>query len=136
MTSSSAAADTATPVTLRKVSTGVVFATAHGASSTELRHWAALVGAGLTLALYMGKTIAAGTAGKLIGHGASADLPIGIVVNAGRPGRALYRGTLGDLQTNALDFANGPAIIFVGEAVAAGDWQDAVPLAEAAFRVA
>src|SRR5690606_38362941 len=62
-----AAADTATPLTLRQVSTGVVFATAHGASNTELKHWAALAGAGLTLSLYMGKTIAAATAGRLIG---------------------------------------------------------------------
>ena len=51
-----AAADTATPVTLRKVSTGFVIATAHGANSEELQHWAALASAGLTLALYMGKS--------------------------------------------------------------------------------
>ena len=57
-----AAADTATPVTLRKVSTGIVFATAHGADDGELEHWAALAGSGLTLALYMGKSIARETA--------------------------------------------------------------------------
>ncbi|HEY9013202.1 MAG TPA: uroporphyrinogen-III C-methyltransferase, partial [Devosia sp.] len=33
-----AAADTATPVTLRKISPGLVFATAHGASDQELQH--------------------------------------------------------------------------------------------------
>ena len=61
-----AAADTATPVTLRKVSPGFVFATAHGASDEELKHWASLAASGLTLALYMGKSIAASTAIQLI----------------------------------------------------------------------
>jgi uroporphyrin-III C-methyltransferase / precorrin-2 dehydrogenase / sirohydrochlorin ferrochelatase len=131
-----AAADTATPVTLRRVSTGVVLATAHGASNTELKHWAALAGAGLTLGLYMAKTISSATAGKLIRSGASPELPVGIVVNAGRPDRTLYRGTLGTVMDGTIDLAEGPAIIFVGEAVASGDWQDAIPLAEAEFKVA
>ena len=32
--------------------------------------------------------------------------------------------------------APGPAIIFVGEAVAAGDWGEAADLAQASFKVA
>ncbi|HHY48212.1 MAG TPA: uroporphyrinogen-III C-methyltransferase [Alphaproteobacteria bacterium] len=124
-----AAADTATPVTLRKVAPGIVFATAHGAGNEELRHWAALARSGLTLALYMGKAVAAQAAGQLIGHGASPGLPIGIVVNAGRGTRELHRGTLGALADGILDFADGPAVILVGEAVAHGDWTDALPIA-------
>jgi uroporphyrin-III C-methyltransferase/precorrin-2 dehydrogenase/sirohydrochlorin ferrochelatase len=131
-----AAADTATPVTLRKVSTGIVFATAHGADGAELDHWAALAASGITLALYMGKTIAASTAGKLIRRGMSPMLPVGIVVNAGRRDRSLYRGTLGDIAGGVIDMAEGPAIIFVGEAVAHGDWTEAVGLAETKFKVA
>jgi uroporphyrin-III C-methyltransferase/precorrin-2 dehydrogenase/sirohydrochlorin ferrochelatase len=65
-----------------------------------------------------------------------AATPVGIVVNAGRAGRALYRGTLGELAQGAVDFADGPAVILVGEAVAAGDWQDAAALAERQFRAA
>ncbi|MBI4920593.1 MAG: uroporphyrinogen-III C-methyltransferase [Devosia nanyangense] len=120
-----AAADTATPVTLRKVSTGLIFATAHGADDGELDHWAALASSGLTLALYMGKSIAATTAGRLLGRGMNPSLPIGIVVNAGRRNRSFHRGTLGALASGALEMANGPAIIFVGETVAHGDWADA-----------
>lgn len=131
-----AAADTATPVTLRKVSPGFVVATAHGASDEELQHWAALSTAGLTLALYMGGTIAASTAIKLIVAGASAATPVGIVINAGRGGRTLYRGTLGELADGVHDFAHGPAIIFVGHAVAHGDWQDAIAVAAESFKVA
>lgn len=131
-----AAADTATPVTLRKVSSGFVMATAHGADDGELQHWAGLAQSGLTLALYMGKSIAAEVAGRLIDKGASAALPIGVVVNAGRADKALYRGTLGSLAEGAVDFADGPAIIFVGEAVAAGDWADAAQVAATGFKVA
>lgn len=131
-----AAADTATPVTLRKVSSGFVFATAHGADNEELDHWAALAGSGLTLALYMGKSIATSVAGKLIRRGLSASTPVGVVVNAGRKDKSFHRGTIGDLAAGSAAFAEGPAIIFIGAAVAAGDWQDAATLAQARFKVA
>ncbi|MBN9303967.1 MAG: uroporphyrinogen-III C-methyltransferase [Devosia sp. 67-54] len=131
-----AAADTATPVTLRRVSPGVIFATAHGADSAELDHWAALAGAGLTLALYMGKSIAMETAGKLLRRGMRPDLPVGVVANAGRRNRSLYRATLGDIAADGADMADGPAVIFIGEAVAHGDWAAAEDLAVAKFKVA
>ncbi|GLQ08960.1 siroheme synthase [Devosia yakushimensis] len=131
-----AAADTATPVTLRKVSSGFVMATAHGADDSDLTHWAALAQSGLTLALYMGKSIAPAVAARLIEQGASAALPIGIVVNAGRADKSTYSGTLGTLAANAVAFADGPAIIFVGEAVEAGDWAEAAQLTGMSFKVA
>ena len=131
-----AAADTATPVTLRKVSSGFVMATAHGAEDSDLTHWAALAQSGLTLALYMGKSIAPETAARLIGQGADPSLPIGIVVNAGRADKSTYSGTLGALAANAVAFAHGPAIIFVGEAVEAGDWANAAQLTGMSFKVA
>lgn len=131
-----AAADTATPVTMRKVSSGFVVATAHGADDSELSHWAALAQSGLTLALYMGKAIAAETAARLIAHGAASDLPIGIVVNAGRADSASYAGVLGGLAGGAVDFIDGPAVILVGRAVAHGDWADAAHVAAQSFKVA
>jgi uroporphyrin-III C-methyltransferase/precorrin-2 dehydrogenase/sirohydrochlorin ferrochelatase len=131
-----AAADTATPVTLRKVSSGFIMATAHGADDTDLAHWAALASSGLTLALYMGKSISAEVASRLVAHGASPALPVGIVVNAGRADKSTYAGTLGALASDQVEFKDGPAIILVGEAVEAGDWADAVELAGKSFRVA
>ena len=131
-----AAADTATPVTLRKVSPGFLVATAHGADSEELDHWASLSLSGQTLGLYMGKTVAAETARKLIARGMNASLPIGIVVKAGRKDRSLYRGSLGDLAGGDLAMDEGPAIIFVGEAVAHGDWTAAADIAERTYKVA
>ncbi|WP_338719823.1 siroheme synthase CysG [Devosia sp. XK-2] len=131
-----AAADSATPVTLRKVSSGFVMATAHGAEDSDLMHWAALSQAGLTLALYMGKAIAADVAGRLVAFGAAPDLPVGIVVNAGRANRTLYSATLGQLAQGAVDFVDGPAVILVGRAVAEGDWADAADAAASSFKVA
>jgi len=131
-----AAADTATPVTLRKVSSGFIFATAHGADDEEVGHWAALATSGLTLALYMGKSIAPEVAGKLVANGLGAATPVGIVVNAGRRDRGLYRGTIGELAAGTVEFADGPAVILIGEAVRAGDWEDAAALAERQFKVA
>ena len=131
-----AAADTASPVTLRKVSSGFVMATAHGADDSDLAHWAALAQSGLTLALYMGKAIAAETAARLVAHGAPAELPIGIVVNAGRSDSTSYAGTLGALAAGAVDFVDGPAIILVGRAIAHGDWADAASAATSNFKVA
>lgn len=131
-----AAADTATPVTLRKISSGFVMATAHGADDADLAHWAALSQSGLTLALYMGKAIAADVAGRLVFHGAPADLPVGIVVNAGRADSTSYAGTLSALAAGAVDFVDGPAVILVGRAVAHGDWADAAAVAADNFKVA
>jgi uroporphyrin-III C-methyltransferase/precorrin-2 dehydrogenase/sirohydrochlorin ferrochelatase len=131
-----AAADTATPVTLRNVSSGFVMATAHGADDSDLMHWAALAGSGLTLALYMGKSVAGEVAARLIGHGAPGSLPVGIVVNAGRAERTSHRGTLGALAGGDVQFSDGPAIILVGEAVKAGDWADAAEIAGQSFRAA
>jgi uroporphyrin-III C-methyltransferase/precorrin-2 dehydrogenase/sirohydrochlorin ferrochelatase len=84
----------------------------------------------------MGKTVAADTARKLIARGMSTALPIGIVVNAGRKDRSLYRGSLGDLANDSLAMEDGPAIIFVGEAVAHGDWSEAADIAADRYKVA
>lgn len=131
-----AAADTATPLTLRKVSSGLILATAHGADDTDLAHWASLAQSGLTVALYMGKTIASEVAAQLVAHGANPSTPVGIVVNAGRSSMAAFSGTLATLIDGDPTFGDGPAIILVGEAVAAGDWADAAQIARDSFKVA
>jgi len=84
----------------------------------------------------MGKSIAAATARKLMGRGMNPSLPIGIVIKAGRKDRSLYRGSLGDLAGGDLAMDEGPAIIFVGEAVAHGDWTAAADIAERTYKVA
>ncbi len=131
-----AAADTATPVTLRGVSSGFIMATAHGADDTDLRHWVALAQSGMTLALYMGKSIASEVAQRLVAHGASPALPVGIVVNAGRHNMTAYSGDLRSLIECHSTFSEGPAIILIGEAIAAGDWANSAKFAAERFKVA
>ncbi|WP_224702900.1 siroheme synthase CysG [Devosia aquimaris] len=131
-----AAADTATPLTLRKVSSGLIIATAHGADDSELRHWAALAQAGLTLALYMGKSTASDVAARLVAHGAGPLTPVAVIVNAGRHTMSAYSGDLRALIGWQGTLADGPAIILVGEAVAAGDCAQAADLAAQTFKVA
>jgi len=99
-------------------------------------HWAALAASGMTLAIYMGKTIAGPTARKLVGRGMSPALPVGIVVNAGRSDRSFHLGTLGVMAAGEVEMAGGPAIIFIGEAVKHGDWAEATAIAEQTFKVA
>lgn len=121
-----AAAETATPVTQRRVAPGLVLATATGADAAELSHWAALAAAGMTLALYMGKAIAPAVAQRLVGHGLAAATPVGIAVNAGRSDAGYWRSSLGALAAGGGPaLAEGPAVLLVGAAVAAGDWREA-----------
>ncbi|MNL69995.1 hypothetical protein D3C87_1949290 [compost metagenome] len=61
---------------------------------------------------------------------------MGIVVNAGRADKSTYSGTLDGLSSGQVAFSDGPAIIFVGEAVEAGDWAEAAQLAGMSFKVA
>lgn len=118
-----AAADSATPVTLRGVASGVVFATAHGADDGQLNHWAALAKGGVTLGLYMGKSVMARTARALIENGMGAEAPVGVVVNAGRSDRFTGLASIGDLVEGDFSLPDGPAIIFIGESVGKGAWE-------------
>ncbi len=73
---------------------------------------------------------------RLLAHGASPALPVGVVVNAGRADKASYTGTLASLAAGAGDFVDGPAIILVGDAIAAGDWANAASFAAQALKAA
>ena len=131
-----AAADSATPVTLRGVASGVVFATAHGADDGELNHWAALAKGGVTLGLYMGKSVMARTARALIANGMGADMPVGVVVNAGRSDRFTGLASLRNLVEGGFSMPDGPAIIFIGHSVAKGEWEHLLSARNAQQKVA
>ncbi|MGJ8527602.1 siroheme synthase CysG [Maritalea sp.] len=118
-----AASDAHLPVTLRNVASGVVYATAHGANDTTVTHWATLAKSGLTLGIYMGKSIMQDVAKELVAEGLSPTTPLGIVVNAGRTNSTRYLSSLAEISNEVPQLADGPAIVFVGEAVASGKWQ-------------
>ncbi len=119
-----AAAQTATPLTMRHVASSIVFVTAHGADGDNVADWAGLARTGTTLAIYMGRSVAAGIAAELMRHGLSANTPAGIVENATLADEAVHYGTLGALKTLAARCkSDAPALILIGDTIALGEWQ-------------
>ena len=66
-----AAAETEIPLTLRGVASSLVFATGHNRNSETLPDWASLALNGTTVAVYMGRTVAAAVAKQLANAGLS-----------------------------------------------------------------
>ncbi len=128
-----AAADYAVPLTLRGVSSSVVFATGHGAGGSEPNGWPEVARSGGTIGIYMGRSVAAETFERLVRHGVSPATPVAAIENAGRADSRALVGPLSDLPELAFrDDLDGPVLILVGEAVAAGDFGFAEPIARPA----
>ena len=125
-----AAADFALPLTLRGVSSSLVFTTGHDLGGDTLPDWARLAIDGATVAVYMGRSVAAGVAQKLIAAGLSPDTAVAVVESASLPSRRLLHGTLADLPSLEL-YAElaGPAMTIIGDAVAGADFSHSTPLA-------
>ncbi len=117
-----AAADLALPLTLRGTASTLVFTTGHDMKGDVLPDWARVAARGLTVAVYMGRTVAADVAARLGQAGLPADTPVAAIENAGRPESRALVGTLADLPLLAArDDLNGPTLVIIGEAVAAAD---------------
>ncbi|MGH6860748.1 MAG: siroheme synthase CysG, partial [Phyllobacterium sp.] len=114
-----AAADMQLPLTLRGVASSLVFTTGHDMAGDVLPDWARLAISGATIAVYMGRSVAASVAGRLMQAGLHADTGVAVVENAGRGERRMFHGTLKDLpaleQRGDLD---GPVMVIIGDAVA------------------
>ncbi|ATU93278.1 siroheme synthase CysG [Phyllobacterium zundukense] len=125
-----AAADMQLPLTLRGVASSLVFTTGHDMAGEVLPDWARLAISGATIAVYMGRSVAASVAERLMQAGLHADTGVGVIENAGRPERRMFHGTLNDLpaleQRNDLD---GPVMVVIGDAVAGAAIDKAEPLA-------
>ncbi|MCT8972771.1 siroheme synthase CysG [Microbaculum marinisediminis] len=121
-----AAADTATPLTHRAHASALVFATGHAAPGADGLDWAELARSDATISLYMARSVADEVANALISHGLSPDTPVAAVENACRPHQRRFFGRLDRLPALAgRGDVTGPVVIFVGRAVAEGDWADA-----------
>ncbi len=124
-----AAADFALPLTLRGVASSIVFTTGHDLKGDVLPDWARLAISGATVAVYMGRTVAADIAGRLMAAGLEQDTPVAVVENASRRDARLFHGTLKDLpELGRMDEITGPAMVIIGEAVAGADISRAEPL--------
>ncbi len=116
-----AAAETEIPLTLRREASSLVFASGHDLDGETLPDWAGVALAGATVAVYMGATVAAKVAERLAEAGLAPHTPVAVIVNASRPDRAAVAGRLADLGSLAAGLAvEGPALILIGDVVAAG----------------
>jgi uroporphyrin-III C-methyltransferase/precorrin-2 dehydrogenase/sirohydrochlorin ferrochelatase len=117
-----AAAETEIPLTLRDASSALVFVTGHDAEGETLPGWAGLALGGATVAVYMGRSVAAKVATRLIGAGLNASTPVAVIENASRADRRAYAGRLDQLPTLAgKPDLTGPVLFLIGEVVAAGN---------------
>ncbi|MHB0950352.1 MAG: siroheme synthase CysG [Allorhizobium sp.] len=124
-----AAADFELPLTLRGVASSLVFTTGHDLNGETLPDWARLALSGATVAVYMGRTVAASVAGRLMAAGLAEDTTVAVVENAGRGDRRLMHGTLKELPDleNRVEL-NGPVMVIIGDAVAGANFRHSKPL--------
>lgn len=127
-----AAADLELPLTLRGVASSMVFTTGHDLRGRTLPDWARLAVGGATVAVYMGRSIAAEVAQRLIEAGLAPDTAVAVVENASLPTKRLLHGTLADLPSLAdRRELTGPVMTIIGDAVAGANLTHSTPLAAA-----
>jgi uroporphyrin-III C-methyltransferase/precorrin-2 dehydrogenase/sirohydrochlorin ferrochelatase len=125
-----AAADFELPLTLRGVSSSIVFTTGHDLKGGTLPDWAKLAISGATVAVYMGRSVAADVASRLIEAGLSPDTAVAVVENASLTTRRRFHGTLADLPSlEARGDLTGPVMTVIGDAVAGANFERSEPLA-------
>lgn len=124
-----AAASAQIPLTLRGVASQLVFATGHDKDGETLPAWADLALRGATVAVYMGRSVAARVAARLAEAGLAQTTPVAVIENAARRNEAFYSGTLADLAlVKSRKEIDGPVLIVIGDVVAEADLARAHPL--------
>ncbi|WP_420381029.1 uroporphyrinogen-III C-methyltransferase [Novosphingobium sp.] len=117
---SAAAASLGTSLTLRGLARRLTLVTAHARAGEALTlNWSELADPDATLAIYMGKVVAAQVAENLILAGLNPDTPVAMVENASLPDERVVRTRL-DLLGLVADAAlgSGPALLLIGSALA------------------
>ncbi|MBX5102439.1 uroporphyrinogen-III C-methyltransferase [Rhizobium lentis] len=131
-----AAADFELPLTLRGVASSLVFTTGHDLTGDVLPDWASLAVSGATIAVYMGRTVAASVAERLMQAGIPAETTVAVIENASRAERRLLHGTLADLpDLQHRDELTGPVMVIIGDAVAGANFELSEPLVRANARL-
>ncbi len=124
-----AAADFELPLTLRGVASSLVFTTGHDLTGDVLPDWASLAVSGATIAVYMGRTVAASVAERLMAAGIPAETTVAVIENASRADRRLLHGILRDLpDLQHRDELTGPVMVIIGDAVAGANFELSEPL--------
>ncbi len=118
-----AAADFELPLTLRGVASSLIFTTGHDLAGDVLPDWASLAVSGATVAVYMGRSVAASVASRLIKAGLAEETTVAVIENASRHDRRLLHGTLKDLpDLEHRDELTGPVMVIIGDAVAGANF--------------
>jgi len=108
------------PRTLRGVSRGVTWVTAHTQDDSEL-NWAGLTQGGTTLVVYMGVARLGDIRRGLLEAGMAADTPVAMIENASLPSQRECRSTLLEMAMDATAFAlRSPAVLVIGEVARQG----------------
>ena len=124
-----AAADFELPLTLRGVASSLIFTTGHDLTGETLPDWASLAVSGATIAVYMGRTVAASVAERLMQAGMPADTTVAVIENASRRDKRLLHGVLRELPgLEARDDLGGPVMVIIGDAVAGANFEHSEPL--------
>ena len=124
-----AAADFELPLTLRGVASSLVFTTGHDLTGDVLPDWASLAVSGATIAVYMGRTVAASVAERLMQAGLPAETTVAVIENASRSDRRLLHGILRDLpDLQHREELTGPVMVIIGDAVAGANFELSEPL--------
>lgn len=130
-----AAADFELPLTLRGVASSLIFTTGHDLTGDVLPDWASLAVSGATVAVYMGRSVAASVAQRLMQAGLAAETTVAVVENASRTDRRLLHGTINDLPALAgRDDLSGPVMVIIGDAAAGANFTASEPLSVARAR--
>ena len=131
-----AAASAQIPLTLRGLSSSLVFATGHDLDGRTLPDWAGLALGGATVAVYMGRSVAGAVAERL-------DRSRPVARHARRRGRErqprrrdhLHRNACRDLPALAQrGDVTGPVLILIGRALREAEAVASAPLAPSAER--
>lgn len=131
-----AAADFDLPLTLRGVASTLVFTTGHDLHGEVLPDWARLALSGATVAVYMGRSVAASVAQKLMDAGLPQDTTVAVVENAGRADKRLMHGTLAELpRLEHFESLTGPVMVIIGDAVAGARFERSEALGNVAAGV-
>jgi uroporphyrin-III C-methyltransferase/precorrin-2 dehydrogenase/sirohydrochlorin ferrochelatase len=125
-----AAADFELPLTLRGVASTLIFTTGHDLTGDVLPDWASLAVSGATIAVYMGRSVAASVAERLIDAGLPAETTVAVIENASRQDRRMLHGVLLDLPAlSTRDDLDGPVMVIIGDAVAGANFDHSIPFA-------
>ncbi len=112
-----ASAELGVSLTQRGISRSVVLTTPRVGAEETASDWAAGIGAGSTVVIYMGAGKAGEVAEQLLSRGIAGATPAVIIENATLPGRREAWCTLDTLQQSAQAAISGPALIVIGRAL-------------------